>query len=600
MQEMNIKGSFISKYVGVAVPVLYAILFLLSSGEVFVDVKNLLLLSLFTLGWAVLYFAGGCKKRNIIMYFISVFIGLLVPLMSYAAEPLFLQRLMKDFLLWYSLPLSLGLLPAVIRNRKLGAAIAVLLFSFALFPLLLMLGYYLIFDIPVSFDSILAILQSNAQESKEFLYSYLNVKIALTVLAVGLLLSYFGYFVYNFNSLFLKEKLRLKKNRLLAATLMFALFVSTVSFAQKAYFWRTFMLAWNLNAQMEKFAANSEVRKQRLIEAGNLLADNRKGNYALVIGETHASSNVSAYGYARRTTPWLENAVKQEALVLLKNAFSNAAQTNTALEYALTAKNQYNSIQYADAYTITEAAQAAGFRVVWISNQVDDNIVGLVGHQADEQYWINQNKNDTWLRQKNEAYDGKIIDCLKNLQAAQQKTLYVINLIGSHASYDCRYPEEFNKWDEAESLLNAYDNSLLYNDYVMSQLHEIFLQKLGVDVMLYFADHGEELKLKYCHGNDYFIKNYKQHPSVREIVKIPVYISFSESFSKTHEAKITNLRNNREKYFSNDMVYDTLLGLMGIRGACFDERYDISSQEYGMTKEELKTMHGRVSVSELE
>lgn len=109
---------------------------------------------------------------------------------------------------------------------------------------------------------------------------------------------------------------------------------------------------------------------------------------------------MSAYGYRRNTTPWLTKYADNDNIILLKNGFSNAGVTTSSLEYALTAKNQYNNISYANAVTITEIAQASGFNVVWISNQVDDNIVGRIGHEADQQYWLNKNHNDTWLRQK--------------------------------------------------------------------------------------------------------------------------------------------------------------------------------------------------------
>lgn len=322
------------------------------------------------------------------------------------------------------------------------------------------------------------------------------------------------------------------------------------------------------------------------------------GNYALIIGETHPRSNLSAYGYERNTTPWLSQFYKDGHVVLLDNGYSCAAQTSPVLEFALTAKNQYNDIMYKDAYTIVEIAKAAGFDVVWVSNQVDDNIAGRIGHQADFQYWLNKNHNDTWMRQKNNTYDSNVIQCLKAFDSPKKKTLYIINLLGSHASYDCRYPKEFRRWDDKDSLINAFDNSVLYNDYIMSQIYDILFLKLNVDAMMYFADHGEELKIKFCHGNEFFYSKYKQYPSVKEIVKVPIYFAFSERYKTHFQDKINALINNKGKYYTNDMVYDTMLGIMNINKPYYNDIFDITSEHYSLKLEDLRTLHGKVKIQD--
>ena len=53
----------------------------------------------------------------------------------------------------------------------------------------------------------------------------------------------------------------------------------------------------------------------------------------------------------------------------------------------------------------------------------------------------------------------------------------------------------------------------------MQEVHRILFDKLNADAMIYFADHGEELKIKFCHGNEFFRNNYKKYDSVKEIRK---------------------------------------------------------------------------------
>ena len=369
-------------------------------------------------------------------------------------------------------------------------------------------------------------------------------------------------------------------------------------FAQKTYFTRSFVDAINRNKAINNFSLYSNHRIQILNQDVNLKLNKENCNFALIIGETHARSNVATYGYQRNTTPWLSTAVKNQDVILLQNSFSNSGATTPSLEYALTSRNQYNDITYENAITITEIAQASGFNVIWISNQVDDNIAGMIGHEAKEQYWLNKKHNDTWMRQKNNSFDETILQCLENLPPQKNRTLFIINLLGSHASYDCRYPENFNKWDESANLLNAYDNSILYNDYIMSKIYHLLFHKFKVDAMMYFADHGEELKLKFCHGNEYFYENYKKHPSVKEIVKIPTYFAFSKSYKEKNPELVKSLTANSQKYFTNDMAYDTMLGIMHIPTPYHNSIYDITSNDYHMSLDELKTLHGKVNIKD--
>ena len=368
--------------------------------------------------------------------------------------------------------------------------------------------------------------------------------------------------------------------------------------AQKSYLAKSVNDALKRNNKINNFSLYSKARIQKLHNDTSLKLVTENNNFALIIGETHARSNMSAYGYQRNTTPWLTSASKKGDVLLLQNGFSNAGVTTGSLEYAISAMNQYNNITYENAITITEIAQASGFNVIWISNQIDDNIAGIIGHEAKQQYWLNQKHNDTWMRQKNSMFDDRILHCLENLPTQPSKTLFVINLLGSHASYDCRYPDSFNKWNDKENLLNAYDNSVLFNDYVMSGIYNLLFNKFNVSAMLYFADHGEELKLKFCHGNEYFYENYKKHPSVKEIVKIPVYFAFSKEYQHQHPEIINAVKANSTKYFTNDMIYDTMLGLMRIPEPYYNSKYDISSNNYNMPLSELRTLHGKVKIED--
>lgn len=120
--------------------------------------------------------------------------------------------------------------------------------------------------------------------------------------------------------------------------------LSNISFAGKTYLARAFQDALKQMEQIKKFTADSKLREEKLNVDKYLFSEVANLNFALIIGETHARSNMSVYGYSRETTPWLNKAAADKKVILLQNWFSNAAVTTHSLEYALTAKNQYSDI----------------------------------------------------------------------------------------------------------------------------------------------------------------------------------------------------------------------------------------------------------------
>ena len=58
------------------------------------------------------------------------------------------------------------------------------------------------------------------------------------------------------------------------------------------------------------------------------------------------------------------------------------------------------------------------------------------------------------------------------------------------------------------------------------------------------------------------------------------------------------LENNREKYFTNDMFYDTLCGLIDAPSNRYDAEQDFSSAEYKFNRETLTTMLGQHKLTE--
>jgi heptose-I-phosphate ethanolaminephosphotransferase len=578
----------------------YAGLYFLSSREVLVDFKNIAFIVIFTCVWGLFLRVFAVKERALFgIWALSEILGLLIPYIGYRTEAFFLQRLMKDFLFWYTLPLPFFCLALFVKRKSLA-------FCFSFYTLLSLLslvgaalGYYLSFGVKISADSILAVMQTNLQEGKEFLLTYFSMTDAL------LLLCFFLAFPLLMGRLFMvataDSRVGLKRYRFAVLVFSVLLLFTNIMFCSKTYLVRSAEMAYHLDKNMKNFDKEKEQRLQRLAIEGDTKSSMEE-NFALIIGETHTRTHMSAYGYERDTTPWLKQKLKDGNIVLADKAYAGAAVTHTSLGLALTERSQYNGVNSKDAVTLVEAAREAGYRVVWISNQLNDTIAGMIAMEADAVYWLNESKNDTYLRQKNKAFDNAILDKLKiikNKGGGNNKTLYVIHLLGSHASYNCRYPDEFNKWNDENGLLNAYDNSILYNDRIMRKLSEELINELKVSMLMYFSDHGEELERKFCHGTEFFNDNYKKYASVRDVVRIPLYFIYSHDYYAKYPKIIHGLEGNSHKYFTNDMVYDTMLGVMGIRGSHYNQYQDFSSRQYNLTLDRLRTSNGKIALSDV-
>ena len=67
--------------------------------------------------------------------------------------------------------------------------------------------------------------------------------------------------------------------------------------------------------------------------------------------------------------------------------------------------------------------------------------------------------------------------------------------MGSHIYYNDRYPHEFSKWKQGPypDGQEAYANSQLYTDWLLQQIYTYGKDKLNLQAMVYFSDHGESL-----------------------------------------------------------------------------------------------------------
>ena len=479
---------------------------------------------------------------------------------------------------------NIVLLISAILPRPVLQKLFLVLAGAALFaPILLCWGYYATELSWLNVDAIMAVLQTNFAEALEYVKDRTGGYSVLLSLLFAACLALWVRFASRITAA--------KKSWKRIAGMVFFLVLNAVLVFRTGdnFVTSIFRETTDYQKNYNEYARQKEIRKQNLSHI--MLQNNtgRKGIYFLVIGESQNTLRMSAYGYKLKPTPWLGSMKNNRTLLHFQHAYACQVQTVPALSYALTAKNQYNSIKLEQAMSLIDVAKAAGYQTVWLSNQVRfggwGTPVTVIAEEADQKIWINSHQGNTL---DTEYYDGELINRLQDIKRSD-KMLIVVHLMGNHISYHSRYPAEFDKF-KAEGKRSEYDNSILYNDYVMQQLIDKVSQWPEFQGLLYFSDHGESVEQERGHNPDRF---------VFEMAYIPMYMYFSPAYISANEKTFRVLQASQAQYFTNDLIFNTMLGIMDIRNEAFYEaENDLASPAYNGDVNRLKTLYGKRSIAE--
>jgi heptose-I-phosphate ethanolaminephosphotransferase len=338
------------------------------------------------------------------------------------------------------------------------------------------------------------------------------------------------------------------------------------------------------------YGQQAKERERKLSETDIRLTQKEPGIYLLIIGESETRDHMSVYGYSHKTTPWLEAEMRKSGTLLFQNAYSNHTHTVPALTYALTEKNQYNAMKLADAFSVIEIAKAAGYKTYWISNQqrwgVYETPVTQIIISADKQFWCNHGSEENY---QTSYYDGDIARYIPDLTDVPH-ALVVVHLMGCHGSYKDRYPPEYAMETSEDEQVKTYDGAVHYNDTALRVLIEAMSRYSQFKGWLYFSDHGEDPDTHSGHEASRF---------TWRKARIPLVMHFSDGFISENPEIFETLSSHREKYWTNDLLYDLMLTILGIENAPHrEERFDLASPSYDRTKENAMTLHGKKRISE--
>lgn len=365
--------------------------------------------------------------------------------------------------------------------------------------------------------------------------------------------------------------------------------------SKKELFFSAWKEVYQYRQAQTLFTRNYEQRYQelKLNNTASTLAQTDPGTVIVVIGESASRNYMQTYtpSFPYKDTPWLDSKRQSSDFIVYNNVYSCYNQTVEALIRACTEMSQYNDKKFNSSITLVDVAKKAGYQTYWLSGQggigQNDAPITLVMKTADYyQTPAVSGEQDNYYKQKY-AYDGSLVQWLKSIDISTNPNKFiVIHLMGSHGPYQARYPEEAAKFDNT-LLAGRYANSILYTDTVLQQIFDYAKKNLNLQAMLYFSDHGDNLERG--HG-----------PDVRtfDTLRIPMFLYLSPEYQRTYPEKTALLKARADSYFTNDMIYNTVCGILNAPSNHYDEKEDFSSPAYHFTRDTLWTFKHTVPISE--
>ena len=305
----------------------------------------------------------------------------------------------------------------------------------------------------------------------------------------------------------------------------------------------------------------------------------RKSLTVLVVGESARAENFGILGYDRDTTPKLS---KEAGLIAFTDVHSCGTETAVSVPcmFSNMGRKDYDASKAKNEEGLLDVLKRAGLEVIWRDNQ--SGCKGTCDRVTLDDV---SNLKDPVLCANSECRDEILLQGLQHfIDNLNKDTVLVLHQMGSHGpEYFKRYPKEFERFTPVcesnalnncsrESIVNGYDNTLVYTDHVLSTLIDLLRKNQDkVDTaMLYLSDHGESLGEYnlFLHGTPYMLAPEQQK-------HVAMLAWFSDSYQKSFSVDTHCLQLNREKPLSQDNLFHSMLGLLEVNSKVYNHDLDM-------------------------
>jgi len=278
----------------------------------------------------------------------------------------------------------------------------------------------------------------------------------------------------------------------------------------------------------------------------------------VVVGETARADHFSLNGYAKPTNPLLS---QEQGVISFTNVSSCGTSTAVSVPcmFSIDGKDKFDLKSAPRTANVLDVISQAGVDVLWRDNNSDSK--GVASRVAFEDFRTSATNT---ICDHGECRDvGMLVGLQEYIDQHHNDILIVLHQMGSHGpAYFRRYPPEFEVFTPAchsielgdcsqAEIINAYDNSIRYTDYFLSQVIELLKQnsprfEVG---LIYASDHGESLGENgmYLHGLPYMIA-----PKTQTHIPLIVW------GDKHSDIELNQTRLLKDKIFSHDALATVL------------------------------------------
>ncbi len=452
---------------------------------------------------------------------------------------------------------------------------------------LIEISHWIILKGPLTITSLLVMSNTNLQEAIEFF----DLKATAGLLV---LIPYALLFIFSF-----RYRPKYFQSRIKPFLIGFVLLISAVFILENAIHGRlirkgvpqiakvTFSFINKINLYKE---AMQEIAPRK-VHANSTYTKSRQ-TFVLILGESCSRRHMSLYGYSRKTNPRLE---KRNDLIVYNNVVSPYSNTLNSVLSMFSESNLEQKLSFGNCVDIIDIFHSAGYKTYWISNQspigIWDNLVTVFAKKSDYFKFVNTTSNSSFEATLTISYDSKLFNPFASaLNEDVGKKFIVLHLMGSHSSYSKRYPADFNVFsgsNKKKETIAEYDNSVLYNDFIVDSLLNIlitndFQQQNSITAAIYLSDHGENIYDELDRvGHDYS----KELPKAN--VDVPFIVWLSPALINLNTDKATIIKSNISKPFVSDDLFHSIMDLSGIQSPYWEEERSIFSEKFNETRQRI-------------
>lgn len=483
-----------------------------------------------------------------------------------------------------------------------GYVLATILLAVCLF-------LHLVFGKTLQPDIVTLILETNSQESSEFISSFLFTKGGIATIVICLLYVALAIVCERRKSnLVVFQKANYKTILSLVLGVYMILGILSFSFYKTVLIAKTVDVLPNHDGKYDALSSvfyslysirliNVEMKQAvevtKNIKSSSVALQDKDSLYVVyVIGESYIKRHAQLYGYYLQTTPNLCNEERKGNLFVFDNVVTPFNQTTLVMKNTFCCNSLVDGEKWSHSPYFPAIFKKAGFDVYfWDAQKSDDpKAQGLNNFSMYSFYYNEYFMNHVYkqVSQKTFKYDNDVIDDFEKVQMKGKYNLIMFHLMGQHVVCTNRYPKikQFNKFDSnsilsKKSYLDAskkqeiaeYDNATFYNDYALEHIFDMFRNKNAV--VLYFSDHGEEVYDYRDSRGRMEMEPKMLKEGVQCQYEVPFMIWCSDEYIQKHPQKIEEIKAALHQPFQTDNLCYVMFNIAGITTSVYKPTRDI-------------------------